>query len=506
MSSPSGERIITETASLRMAESLMSNYRDAQGAVHDLVDNAVDNRITGIPLRVGIRLSKREIVIRNVGGEGLDFDGLAEFLNWGHSSKTDRDIGQYGVGGKSAMGFLGKSITVACSPRGSDVEFRIHDADWKTKGEVTEKQHRVQEGRAFTNEGYFIVTIGETERLPNPKLLIARLGDTYRPLLLDGSVDMAVNGTKVPPLDIKYMESSPDYMPERATLMTGFGDTVDLKVGVLEPGQRVKPGMRIYYRGRLVRDQEYFGMPEPAKFPAASRLIGEVMMDQVRVTTNKSDVIEDARWEDASKLIYLRVLNKWVAKLEALGTDQANQIEQYEKDIVIETKRSLEEILAKIGLIGRGLLPGSMAGGEAGTGGGGGAGSEGQGGGKGGRRKPDSGEAGDNPNRKRWGAFDEWDCVPMGNSVARSAVLKESGKDVLKINTDASAYQARKKAGDSALRLYVAETALMEIVAIATAGQPADQFITMYNEHYAEVGKAFLEEQRGGSRRNSPRR
>ena len=119
--SSTGQITVIERATLRMGEANMSNYRNSEAALLDLIDNAVDNRIEGKKIIIRVEVSRESISIYNQGGAGLDLKGLENFLNWGHSEKNQSQIGQYGVGGKSAIGFLGQSMEVRCSPAHSDI-------------------------------------------------------------------------------------------------------------------------------------------------------------------------------------------------------------------------------------------------------------------------------------------------------------------------------------------------------------------------------------------------
>src|SRR3989304_1940127 len=155
---PNGSpKLIQEKVSTRAIEALMKNYRDAQQAFLELIDNAVDNRDESNPLLVRIRISKNELTIFNQGGKGLDLDGLRNFFVWGYSDKTSREIGFYGVGGKAAMGFLGRGMEVTCSAKGQETEYKVSDPSWETRQEGEWKQFIPQVQKASATDGYFRV-------------------------------------------------------------------------------------------------------------------------------------------------------------------------------------------------------------------------------------------------------------------------------------------------------------------------------------------------------------
>lgn len=493
---------VTEEATLRMAESAMSNYKDANLALRDLVDNAVDNRIEG-QLSVFVRVTKDFITVTNEGGEGLDLEGFRNFLRWGISTKGVHQIGQYGVGGKAAMGFLGKSLEIRASAKDSDVEYRFFDPDWETKPEVSKIEHDAEERVADKREGYFQLKVTNLKnRRIDTNTVINRLGDTYRPLLDNGSVRIFVNGRAVTPLEIKYLETAPNFKPERRRLGTGFGDHIDIKVGVLEEGQKVKPGIRGYYRGRLIEDGLFFGLPTPAQLAQASRLIGEAHLNHLEVTMNKSDFIEDIKWEDASYVIK-RFLEPWYEKLSQLKLESSHKLEDYERGLAKEAKRALDHILAHTGLITRPQLPGSAFGRLPPT-----PSAE--------PTKPPTGRtrktgniegatapdirATRGPNIRRWGALDEWEPISMGNPNVRSAVVEEAGKKTIRMNIDYEMYQAAKKAGNDALFLYQGETAILEICKMEYPALEAVEFVEKVNELIRHLGIFYYENASSTSR------
>ncbi len=489
-----GRRTFTlrERATLRMAESVMSNYTDSRLALLDLIDNCVDNRIAGRPLTIRVFVTKDSISISNSGGQGLDQEGLENFLVWGHSDKTRLQIGQYGVGGKAAMGFLGKSLEVSCSSVGSRDEYKFYDPDWETKSEESEKIHEGEIRTVSTEEGYFRVKISKLKRQVRGDLIGAQLGDIYRPLLSTGEVIIKVNNKEVVPLEIKYVEDDPNLSPDQKVLGTPFGDRIRIRVGVLEGGQRVKPGIRCYYRGRLVEAEQFFDHPKPAQLPQASRLIGEAHLDFLNVTTNKSNFIKDDKWNDVGIVIH-RFLEPWVRKLEGLKADRSYEVEEYEELIAKQVKRALEHILSQHPIFTRDDIKGEAAFRLPPTASGGQRPTQGPG------RNPTPREgatppnirADVGPNIKRWGMLFDWKTVPMGVPDKRSDIVNTQGKDELCINTDFPMYQTAKQAGRDALWLYQAETAVLEICRRADKDKTLDVFVEDVNSLVSFLGEFY---------------
>lgn len=496
---------IQENVTTRAIEAFMGNYRDAQQAFLELIDNAIDNREEKKSLAVRIRVSKNELSVFNQGGKGLDFTGLKNFFSWGHSEKTVGQIGQFGVGGKAAMGYLGRSMEVVCSPKGSDAEYRVSDPSWETRDEGQWKQYDTEIKKAATSDGYFRVRVSNLKREVNPAALATKLADIYRPLLLDGSVTILVNSKKVDPLQIRYVETDLNLRPELLKVHTRLGDSFLLKVGVLEEGQRVKPGIRCYYRGRLIDDEEFFGHPTPALMPQASRLIGEAHLDFVPVTSNKAEFNRGSvQWESVSKRMH-DALSPWMEKLAKLQTESTAPVENFEKELARRAKRVLEHVFATTGVVTKAMLPGESEGRlpptqrepkglKVPTGRPGGPGP------KEGRTAPRLGAT--IGEIKRWGATFSWEVVSIGTSGRRSEVVNENGRQVLKINADHPLYQAEKKAGSEALELYIAETGILKIAELVTIGKSIEEYADLVNDLSRECGAVY----QGRIREKSPKK
>lgn len=496
-----GSEWIEEEFSPRAIEAFMANYRDAQQAFLDIIDNAIDNRFDDKKLNVRIRVARNELSVYNEGGEGLDREGLRNFFKWGHSEKIDR-IGQFGVGGKGAMGFLGRSMEVVCSAANSDLELRVYDPNWESRQEGEKKRFKPDVKRTQISEGYFRARITNLKKEVNSLTLAQKLGDIYRPLLLTERVKITVNGSEVEPLEIKYVEDDLNLKPESLTVQTRFGETFDLKVGVLAEGQKVKPGIRCYYRGRLIEDEQYFGHPTPAQMPQAARLIGEADLDFVPVTPNKSNFNHSsAQWIHASKRMR-DVLEPWMAKIAKLEVSEKTPVENYEKELAKKAKRAVEHVLGIVGLITKKDLPGESSG-----------------------RLPASppkeksrvskrtrklarniegltppaiGAIVGVDSVRRWGAFSSYDVVSMGNSDKRAEIVEEGTQQHLKINADYPLFQTAKKLGHDAQEVYISETAIMKICEVVSKDKPVSEFVELMNIYLKTCGAYYRSRVRPG--------
>lgn len=475
---------LIERATLRAVESEMSNYKTPMEAVLELIDNAVDDLIPGQPLNISIRLGRREIHIYNEGGQGMDLEGLRDYLSWGHSDKADQQkIGRFGIGGKAAAGFLGNNIQIRASAQGSEEQYLFRDRNWATKDEVMERTHQVEVMPAHkVNEGYFDLTITDLRKgAISPTQLAETLGDVYKPLLENAGVGITINKVPVLPREISYLETDPEVAPvQDLILMNGFNEPIRVKkIGILEPGQRVKPGIRLYYRGRLVESEQFFGLPSPAQLPQASRFVGEIYLDSLAVTTAKTAFIRDLKWADSAQVIG-RFIYPWEAKLQQLRLEYHHTIEPYEHRLASEAREIFENVIAKTPeLLSAQMLPvttstrypleGSLSSGaplsgslffnpdqddrsKAAT-----------------PTRPAQPKAPVEPSgqetgyRMRTRSIADWEITSMGVPETRVVLTTEGKRYSIRINSDFSMYQAAKRAHPQELERYILTTAVWQL-------------------------------------------
>jgi len=283
--------------------SLFANYRSSADAVRELVDNAIDSRIKGGQLEVLLQVHPSYFVIETRGGEGM---GPAElernYLRWGGSPKRGRKLlGQYGQGGKAAIGHLGTSFTVEASRPGDGNAWRFADPDYRDRSKLKTYELKSVTKRVPVDQGYVRIRIDGLDKRLDPRRLGARLGDTYRPLILRAELRMSVNGTRVEPPSFNFQE-------EHRFAVHAAGTTVRGWYGIAEPegrGVDYVPGLRCYKLGRLIIGGEFFGHPNAVQVSGMARLVGEIDLASVPLTMNKSDFARDrAEWVAVEKRMH----------------------------------------------------------------------------------------------------------------------------------------------------------------------------------------------------------
>jgi Histidine kinase-, DNA gyrase B-, and HSP90-like ATPase len=283
--------------------SLFANYRSSADAVMELVDNAIDSRVKGSQLEVLLQVHPSYFVIETRGGEGM---GPAElernYLRWGGSSKRGRKLlGQYGQGGKAAIGHLGTSFTVEASRPGDGNAWRFADPDYRDRSKLKTYELKAVTKRVPVDQGYVRIRIDGFDKRLDPRRLGARLGDTYRPLILRAELKMSVNGARVEPPSINFQEEHRFAVHAAGTTLRGW-------YGIAEPegrGVDYVPGLRCYKLGRLITGGEFFGHPNAVQVSGMARLVGEIDLAPVPLTMNKSDFARDgAEWVSVEKRMH----------------------------------------------------------------------------------------------------------------------------------------------------------------------------------------------------------
>ncbi len=285
------QRVVRERIDPRLTASLFANYRSAIDALLELVDNAVDSRVSGRALRVDLVVRPDSIVLTVIGGTGMGPAELErDYLRWGASRKRAGDrIGRYGQGGKAAIGHLGNRFVVTASRAGDERAITFEDPAYRDRAKLRVYELHDRLKPVAADLGYVRIEVGEVDRKVDLRRLPGRLAEVYRPLLEAETLLLTVNRAPV--------VAAPWALAERhdAAVRAG-GRIVRGWYGLLpDPAPpSVEPGVRIYHLGRLIGSPEWFGHPGPALHPGMNRLVGEVELPHVPVTMNKSDVDRDS--------------------------------------------------------------------------------------------------------------------------------------------------------------------------------------------------------------------
>jgi histidine kinase/DNA gyrase B/HSP90-like ATPase len=305
---------VRERIAPEITASLFANYRSSADAVMELIDNSVDSRIPGSVLTVEIAVHPQSLVVSTEGGEGMGPRELERnYLRWGGSPKRGRKLlGQYGQGGKAAIGHLGQRFAVEASQPGDAVAWRFTDDNYRDRSRLKTYELVEVAKRTSADVGYVRIRIDGTDKRIDSRRLAQRLGETYRPLLEQGLLTLVLDRAQILPAPLPLTERQPFAVNTGGGRLRGWIGLADHE---LAPTGWI-PGVRCYRLGRLIVDGEFFGHPGPATVPALVRLVGEVDVPQVDLTMNKSDFARDSKEWIAVEARMHKLLAPWVRKLE----------------------------------------------------------------------------------------------------------------------------------------------------------------------------------------------
>jgi hypothetical protein len=340
-----------------LIRALSSQFKNVPQAVFELVDNSVDARLSNRPLSIWVTHEKDSITVLDVGGRGMGRKGLEDLLQWGGGAvHQSGDIGEYHVGGKAAIAYLGNDLRIRTKAIHEDEAVELLYKNFASSESSDDQQESV-----FTGKRPFGSTpdTGWTEiQISNLNVgryrfdgLQARIADTYRTLLTPRddaggkSLSIFVRGEEVQSLDLPLARE-----PEKIELnekldklgkVRGWAGRLDRER--LTSATRVAPGLRLIYNGRLIEDEQFFRWESSKTQGRFGSLIGEIEVGKrpegLQVRPDKSAFLHD---NEAWDMFYKRV-NAW---LEPLMSALIKLHE--EKPITKDEKRSLSEVLREL--------------------------------------------------------------------------------------------------------------------------------------------------------------
>lgn len=335
------EIILKEKFEPGLKHALFSNFSNYIEAFLELTDNAVSNRIPGRKLKIDILVGSKLLEITNFGGYGMDVKELREFLEWGKIKKRRQtDIGAYSQGGKAAMGYLGTTMQVVVSPRNKKLQYQFDDDDLH---DYKLKNYKVIVTPVEVTEGYVRIKVTGLKRKIREEDLKKALINTYRPLIDAGEAEIYYNGVllKIEPFPIEDDRYNFSFKVKNSI---DDLDNVRGWIGHLVSRSGVKGGIRCYKLGRLIYDQQFFGHPDPSYKQTLNLLFGEVHLDHVPVTTNKTGFDCDSiQWSEVQEKMF-EILQPYIDEL--LGREIKEPTDE-EKERVKKAREMMAEILKR---------------------------------------------------------------------------------------------------------------------------------------------------------------
>ena len=354
-----------EEASRALALVAMGDFPTAADAFFELVDNPIDYR-RGRKLHIDLRIDRGHdlISITDWGGEGMDAKGIADWLNWGSGHPhTERDIGQYHKGGKAACGYLANSVRIFARRAGQREVWRFEDLGWKLRNDWTDFGEPLPyvgalpsavaglpEDVGFTHIELFNLA---DDRRYEVERLKWRLANTYRKLLQDQVLQIAVDGKTLQPIHLP-LSSALERIDLQLPLSSGRrirGWVGRLDRDALQSSiNRVPGGIRCLFQGRLVREGEFFGYHAEGKGLLAA-LIGEIELSHLKPLSNKTDFNRGTKdWVEVETAV-----NDWLRPIiaEFRRAGETHAISREARKRLNQVRRQLSEAMRELATGGR---------------------------------------------------------------------------------------------------------------------------------------------------------
>src|SRR2546428_6288794 len=250
-----GRITVRERIDPEITATLFANYRSSADALMELVDNALDSRLAGQPMKVEVALHGTAVTVVSEGGEGMGPRDLERrYLRWGKSTKRGKELlGQYGQGGKAAIGHLGHSFSVESSRPGDAIGWRFTDPNYRDRSRLkTYELHEVSK-RVAEDLGYVRIRVDEVDKRVDLKRVGQRLADAFRLLVRRSDLPITSDGSPLKPRSLGEIARKAFRVRAAATIVAGWIGTVDpaKRTADLVPRMRSDPLTRPVHRGRL---------------------------------------------------------------------------------------------------------------------------------------------------------------------------------------------------------------------------------------------------------------
>ena len=364
---------IIETIDRNALIAFSTQYSSVAHALMELIDNPFDYR-KGRHLTVEVQADKTKdyVEVLDFGGEGMDDEGLAEWIKWGSGREHSlTDIGQYHVGGKLAAMYLADEVDIQCRKAGQNEIWRFRDSSWGSRTDLYSGELERVRGQLPARIAEIPTRVGFTrvrlsrlkEHRYNISDLERELSSTYRSLLSEGMSTITINGREIQPLATPVSNVFDPIRIEKTKLRTGI--TVRGEIYVIDrdripnnQSSAFKAGVRTVFNGRLITSGEEFSYYLSGRGPL-QRLLGEIHLERIRPNTTKTDWNKDSlEWRELS--IFMREqMQPAIAFLNQQGERKTVSRELRKKAALIR-RRVVETFrkLAESGVANPGILAG----------------------------------------------------------------------------------------------------------------------------------------------------
>lgn len=258
-------------------------------AISELIDNSLDARYDDETLNVQVILKKEFIEVTD-DGRGMDENTAEKALKLAYSEKKNQ-LGEFGLGLKTACQSLGKKFIVSTTQKNQNEEYVIEfdEDDWMKSGDWKKHIMKIRMTKEKKSGTSVIIEKLKIKFYPNLVTNIKEdLSMRFAPYISNGELKLMVNSIACASKEMELTEEGKELFEFKLS----NGSTIKGWRGLLRVGS-VKGyfGFNTFRRGRLITQYDKIGFNP---HPEARRIVGEMHMDDLPVTHNKREWIREA--------------------------------------------------------------------------------------------------------------------------------------------------------------------------------------------------------------------
>ena len=267
-----------------------TNY-SISDAIAELVDNSIDaSNDDGVEIIIILDKNNNKIIVED-NGNGMDKVTAANSMILAHSEKKN-NLGEFGLGLKSACSSLGEHFTINTKKYGLNESYFIeYDREEFQKNQSWDDYPLLIEPSNTQQHGTIIEISKLKIKLYDALVtrLKADLSKRYGPYIKHNNVVIKVGLKRSSAKEclVKDSELAPGTKKEFEFVLTNKGK-IHGWYGILLIGSQKQSGFDLFRRGRLIMVSEKLGYNY---HPSLMGITGEINLDSIPVTHNKREFI-----------------------------------------------------------------------------------------------------------------------------------------------------------------------------------------------------------------------
>lgn len=259
-----------------------------QEAISELIDNSIDAKISRKKLIIDIKISPDSIKIID-NGTGMSEKDAANAIRLGFSKKK-KQLGEFGLGLKTASTFLGKHFTLVTSPKGKKNEYVItyNEDDWIKNGDWTCYPFVIRHGAKPSSSGTTVIIENLNVKIDNKilSMLEKELSVRFGPFIENDNIEVILNDKKSIPNEPKILGKCNNFK-----IIKGKIKILGWWAYQLRGLNKSYFGFNTFRRGRLITTFDKAGLNSNQEI---KQIIGKIEIEGVPIAHDKKS------WQNGS--------------------------------------------------------------------------------------------------------------------------------------------------------------------------------------------------------------